>query len=456
MTAWNAQGTQPDRSTALHTDHYELTMVDAALRNGTAGNRAVFEVFTRRLPGDRSYGVACGLGRLVADLAMFRFGPDELAWLTDREVVSRPTIDWLAGYRFSGDIDAYREGELYVAGSPVLTVEGGFAEALVLETLILSTLNHDSAVASVAARIVAAAVGRPLIEMGSRRVHAEAAVASARAAWIAGFTATSNLEAGRRYGVPTAGTAAHAFTLAYPDERQAFAAQVAALGSGTTLLVDTYDTERGIRNAVAVAGTSLGAIRIDSGDLGREASRARDLLDELGATSTRIIVTGDLDERALIALSDVPADGYGVGTSVVTGGGSPSAGFIYKLVAVADGAGLEARLRPVSKRSPGKATAGGRKWAWRLLSDGHAIGDEVATDPSPPPGPARALQVPVVRGGEVVHRPALSEIRAYHHRAMAEWPDTGPWPDTEPVPGPSGPYPPQHTRPGNPAAPQPR
>ena len=422
-------------------------MVDAALRQGTAANRAVFEVFTRRLPAGRSHGVVCGLGRLVDDLARFRFGPEELAWLNSRQVVSLPTLDWLAGYRFQGDIDAYREGELYVAGSPVLTVEGGFAEALVLETVILSTLNHDSAVASAAARVVAAAVGRPLIEMGSRRVHAEAAVAAARAAWITGFTATSNLEAGRRYGVPTTGTAAHAFTLAYPDERHAFAAQVAALGSDTTLLVDTYDTEQGIRNAVAVAGTSLGAIRIDSGDLVVEASKARALLDRLGATSTRIIVTGDLDDHALVALADVPADGYGVGTSVVTGGGSPSAGFIYKLVAVADGGEPDAPLRPVSKRSPGKATAPGRKWAWRLLADGHAIGDEVATDPSPPPGPARALQVPVVRAGEVVHRPALSAIRAYHHQAMSEWPDAGPWPEIEPGPGPSGPYPPQHTRP---------
>ena len=422
-------------------------MVDAALRDGTAADLAVFEVFTRRLPEGRSYGVVCGLGRLLDDLARFRFGPAELAWLTDRQVVSLPTLDWLAGYRFSGDIDGYREGELYVAGSPVLTVVGGFAQALMLETLILSTLNYDSAVAAAAARVVAAAVGRPLIEMGSRRVHAEAAVAAARAAWIAGFTATSNLEAGRRYGVPTAGTAAHAFTLAYPDERQAFAAQVAALGSGTTLLVDTYDTEQGIRNAVAVAGTSLGAIRIDSGDLVIEASKARALLDQLGATSTRIIVTGDLDEHALVALSEVPADGYGVGTSVVTGGGSPSAGFIYKVVAVADSPGPNAPLRSVSKRSPGKATAPGRKWAWRLLSDGHAIGDEVATDPSSPPGPARPLQVPMVRAGEVVHRPALSDIRAHHHRAMSEWPDAGPWPDTEPGPGPSGPYPPQRTRP---------
>jgi nicotinate phosphoribosyltransferase len=407
------------QSTALHTDRYELTMLDAALKDHTAEHRAIFEVFTRHLPAGANYGVFCGLGRLLDDLERFRFGPDELDWLDRAGVVSSAALHWLADYRFSGDIDAYREGELYGAGSPVLTVDGTFGEAVLLETLILSTFNHDSAVAAEGSRIVAAAHGRPLIEMGSRRTDPEAAVAAARAAYIAGFASTSNLEAGRRYRVPTAGTAAHAFTLAYPTERDAFAAQVAALGAGTTLLVDTYDTNEGIRNAVAVAGPALGAIRIDSGDLAGEARRARAQLDALGATNTRVIVTGDLDEPALVALADAPVDGYGVGTAVVMGGERPTAGFVYKLVAAGDAG---AALRPVAKRSPGKEGVAGRKWSWRLLDGTADAGEEISLDPKPPDRLSRPLQVSVVRAGAIVHRPTIEEIRAHHAAARAEWP----------------------------------
>jgi nicotinate phosphoribosyltransferase len=411
------------QSSALHTDHYELTMLDAALKDHTADHRAVFEVFTRHLPAGANYGVFCGLGRLLDALERFRFGPDELDWLDRAGIVRSDTLAWLADYRFSGDVDGYQEGELYGAGSPVLTVDGTFGEAVLLETLILSTFNHDSAVAAEGSRIVTAAQGRPLIEMGSRRTDPEAAVAAARAAYIVGFASTSNLEAGRRYGVPTAGTAAHAFTLAYPTERDAFAAQVAALGPDTTLLVDTYDTSEGIRNAVAVAGPALGAIRIDSGELGREARQAREQLDELGATSTRVIVTGDLDERSLEALAGAPVDGYGVGTAVVMGGDRPTAGFVYKLVAAGDPGG---GLRPVAKRSPGKEGVAGRKWAWRLLGGttgpAQGEGEEVATDPNPPAGWSRPLQVPVVRAGAIVHRPTIEQIRAHHSAARAEWP----------------------------------
>src|SRR5713101_2899513 len=402
-------------STALYTDQYELTMLDAARRSGTADDRVTFEVFARKLPEGRAHGVFCGLGRMVDAIERFSFGPDELEWLASRRIVSDDTLDWLADYRFSGNVYAYREGEVYAAGSPLVTIEGTFGESVLLETIILSILNHDSAVAAAAERLVTAAAGRPIIEMGSRRVDADAAVAAARAAWIVGFASTSNLEAGRRYRLPTAGTAAHAFTLASPDERSAFASQIAAQGTNTTLLVDTYDSEQGIRNAIDVAGPSLGAIRIDSGDLVEEARRARKLLDELGASSTRVVFTGDLDEAALADLADAPVDGYGVGTAVVTGGGAPTAGLIYKLVAAGD--------RLVAKLSPGKATRAGRKWAWRLLDQaGRAVGEDVATVPEPPARPARALQVDIISEGEVVHRPSLDEVRAHHHAAIAELP----------------------------------
>ncbi|MDI5941976.1 nicotinate phosphoribosyltransferase, partial [Micromonospora sp. DH15] len=248
---------------ALLTDHYELTMVSAALADGTADRPCVFEVFSRRLPTGRRYGVVAGTARLIDMIRDFRFSADEVDFLRRTGVVDDTGADWLARYRFTGDIDGYAEGELFFPGSPILTVSGGFAECVVLETLVLSVLNYDCAVAAAAARMVTAARGRALIEMGSRRAHEEAAVAAARAAYLAGFRFTSNLAAGQRYGIPTAGTAAHAFTLLHDDERAAFASQVATLGKDTTLLVDTYDISQGIRNAIAVAGPELRAVRID-------------------------------------------------------------------------------------------------------------------------------------------------------------------------------------------------
>ena len=211
-------------STALLTDQYELTMLNAALRDGSADRPCVFEVFSRRLPTGRRYGVVAGTRRILDALAEFRFGDAEVAFLRERGFVDETTIEWLAAYRFGGDIDGYAEGELFFPGSPILTVSGTFAECVVLETLILSVLNHDAAVAAAATRMVTAARGRSLIEMGSRRTHEEAAVAAARAAYLAGFTATSNLAAGARYDIPTTGTAAHAFTLLHEDEPAAFAA----------------------------------------------------------------------------------------------------------------------------------------------------------------------------------------------------------------------------------------
>ena len=396
-------------SSALYTDHYELTMLEAALGAGTANEAVTFEVFTRSLPPGRRFGVFAGLGRLLDLMEVFTFGPDEISWLESAGVVGPRTLEWLSTYRFSGDVHAYAEGELYAGGSPVLTVEGTFGETVLLETLVLSVLNHDSAVAAAAALIVGAAEGRPVIEMGSRRTDSEAAVASARAAYLAGFHSSSNLEAGRRYGVPTAGTAAHAFVQSFPDETSAFAAQVAAAGTGTTLLVDTYDTEQGIRNAVAVAGPRLGAVRIDSGDLAAEARRARRLLDSLGATETRVVVTGDLDDEKVIHLREAPADAYGAGTSVVTGLGQPTAGFIYKL-AVAAG-------RPVNKRSPGKATIGGRKWAWRVAGRCEEV---VSLRPDAAPADGRVLQGCVVRAGARLPGPTLDESRRHHRTVLDE------------------------------------
>ncbi|HXD24431.1 MAG TPA: nicotinate phosphoribosyltransferase, partial [Propionibacteriaceae bacterium] len=308
-------------------------MVRAALRAGTADRRCVFELFARRLPEGRRYGVVAGVGRFLRALRQFRFDDESLQFLRDREIVDHVMADWLANYQFSGDIWGYPEGEIYFPGSPIVIVESTFGEAVVLETLLLSIYNHDSAIASAASRMTAMAGDRPCIEMGSRRTHELAAVAAARAAYIAGFDSTSNLEAGRRYGVPTRGTAAHSFTLLHASEREAFAAQIAELGTETTLLVDTYDVFEAIKTGVELTNGQLGAVRLDSGDLGLLAAQARELLDSLGASRTKIIVTSDLDEFTLAALDAAPVDGYGVGTALVTGSGHPTSEFVYKLVA---------------------------------------------------------------------------------------------------------------------------
>jgi nicotinate phosphoribosyltransferase len=372
-------------SAALFTDRYELTMVDAALRDGTGHRESLFEAFARRLPDGRRYGVVAGTGRLLELIHRFRFEDAELEWLREHEVVGTETLDWLADYRFRGDIWGYREGEAYFPGSPLLTIRATFAEAVMLETLVLSTLNYDSSVASAASRMVSVALGRPIAEMGSRRTSEHAAVAAARAAYIAGFDATSNLEAGRTWGIPTMGTAAHAFTLLHDSEEGAFRSQVETLGPETTLLIDTYDITRGVELAVKVAGTGLGAVRIDSGDLPTVVAAVREQLDSLGAVDTRITVTSDLDEYTIAGLSAAPVDSYGVGTSVVTGSGAPAAGMVYKLVARRDDAG---EWIAVAKASTSKASVGGRKNAARRLDATRTAREEIVYIGDGPAGEA--------------------------------------------------------------------
>ena len=409
--------------TGLLTDHYELTMLAGALRSGVASRRAVFEVFARHLPHGRRYGVVAGTGRLLDALAEFRFGPDDIAFLRETQVTDEAALRYLESYAFTGDIWGYAEGDCYFPGSPILVVESTFAEAVVLETLALSVLNHDCAIASAASRMVTAAGGRPLIEMGSRRTHERAAVAAARAAYITGFATTSNLRAGRDYGVPTRGTSAHAFTLVHDNEREAFRAQLATLGKGTTLLVDTFDVADAVRAAVELAGPDLGAVRIDSGDLAATARQVRALLDELGAPKTRITLTGDLDEHSIAALATAPVDGYGVGTALVTGSGAPTAALVYKLVARSLGPGLGARLLPVAKLSVGKPSRGGRKWAVRQLdSHGTAVAERVSVEPPDPSAGGRVLLQPLVRQGEIVGRRTLEQARQHHRDSLAELP----------------------------------
>jgi nicotinate phosphoribosyltransferase len=398
-------------------------MLQGALHSGAAERRTIFEVFARHLPHGRRYGVVAGTGRLLDALERFRFDAADLDFLRTHGIVDDVTLRYLESYRFTGNIWGYPEGDCYFPGSPILVVEGTFAESVLLETISLSILNHDCAMASAASRMVTAAGDRPLIEMGSRRTHEQAAVASARAAYLTGFASTSNLEARRTYGVPSAGTSAHAFTLVHDSERHAFRTQLETLGEDTTLLVDTFDVARAVRSAVELAGPELGAVRIDSGDLPAVARQVRRLLDDLGAKNTKIVLTGDLDEYSIAALAATPVDGYGVGTSLVTGSGAPTAALVYKLVARSDGPGGRGPLRPVAKRSVGKPGRGGRKWAVRHRNEhGVAISEEIYSGPPDVAPSDRLLLAPLVEGGEIVGREPLELARERHRQVLAELP----------------------------------
>ena len=426
ITHVNDKAIPNDRSTALLTDKYELTMIQAALRDGSANRQVTCEVFGRRLPNERRYGVVAGTERVLRAVEDFRFSANQLA---EMDFLDEKTKEYLRHYRFSGQIDGYREGELYFPNSPILTVRGTFGECLILETVILSIMNADSAVASAASRMVTAADGRPIIEMGSRRTHEYAAVTSARAAYLAGFEATSNLEAGYRYGIPVSGTAAHSWTLAHtnpdgtPNEEAAFRSQIETLGVDTTLLVDTYDITKGVETAVKVGGPQLGGVRIDSGDLGAVTRRVRKQLDDLGNHNTNIVVSSDLDEFAIAGLRGDPVDVYGVGTSVATGSGAPTAGMVYKVVEV-DGI-------PVAKRSTSKQSVGGAKRALRTYrSSGVAVEEIVYPFDAPAPDTGqldtREMTIPLMRDGHIVDElPDLHASREYLDQARKTLPWEG-------------------------------
>lgn len=424
-------------TTSLLTDMYELTMVDATLQSGTWNRQVTFELFGRRLPPARRFGVMAGNARIIEALERFEFSKDEIDYLSREKIVSDDCLDYLKDYRFKGRIRGYAEGECYFESSPLLQVEGTFAECVLLETLLLSILNHDCAVASAASRMTIAAHGRPCVDMGARRTHERSAVSAARAAYIGGFKGTSCLEAGKRYGIPTIGTAAHSFTLIHDSEEDAFRAQLANLGPGTTLLVDTYDVQRAVKRGVKLAreaGGELGCVRLDSGDLVAEAFKVRALLDSLDAKSTKITVTNDLDEYAIAALGAAPVDSYGVGTKMVTGSGIPTAALVYKLVQRVNEDGS---VHDVAKRSSSKSTLGGRKFAGRARGeDGYATGELVVIADSAEQAQAeferrnaRALLVDLVTDGQAnasfVGKEALQEAQERHIHSRNELPYQG-------------------------------
>lgn len=432
MTKYNGRvmtkgmNTQP-QSYALQTDRYELTMLDALVQAGRAEKRSVFEVFSRDLPNGRPFGVFSGINRFLPKIDHFSFDDEILRFLKEEKIVSKDTLDYLSSFRFNGDITSYHEGEIYFPNSPVVTVEATLGEALLLETLILSTINFDSAISSAAVRIVLAAKGKFVMEAGSRRVDPEAAVNAARAAYIGGAHVTSNLEAGRKWGIPTAGTASHAFTLSFPSELEAFENQSKYLSENSIFLVDTYDIETGIRNAVKASNSKLKGIRIDSGDLVAASKTARKLLDELGAPQAQIMVSGDLDEFKILDLSQAPIDAFESGHKLVTGSGAASAGFVYKLVATESHPKTE-KMVPVEKKSEGKRSLGGKKIAKRKLRfDGIAIEESIFLDQSVVQNTLgnayRDLQSQIMRSGEYDDLLTVDDARNHLIKTISEIPD---------------------------------
>ena len=415
-------------TTAFLTDKYEVTMLQAMLRAGRADHRAVFDLFARRLPKGRRYGVVGGVGRVVEAVKNFRFTDEQITYLEADPIIDEATVNYLRNYKFRGIIVGQPEGSLYFPNTPILTVIGTFADCVLLETLLLSIMNHDSAVMSAASRMVTAAEGMPMIEMGSRRTSETSAIAAARAAYIAGFNATSNLQAGHLYQIPTTGTSAHAYTLAYgPDgEEQSFYDQMVALGTDTTILVDTYNIPEGIRRAVHAANTlgvsGPGGIRIDSGDLHEETVNARELLDSLGAIDTKIVLSSDIDEYTISEMKErgTPVDAVGAGTRVVTGSGAPTAEMVYKLVQIND--------MPVSKRAEGKISTGGIKVTYREFhEDGTMAGEffKVGTTSAPFTSSQHPTQILLVDGqGDYFHQEDIEVSRARHREQVAYLPES--------------------------------
>lgn len=415
-------------TTAFLTDKYEVTMLQAMLRAGRADHRAVFDLFARRLPKGRRYGVVGGVGRVVEAVKNFRFTDEQIAYLEADPIIDEATVRYLRDYKFRGIIVGQPEGSLYFPNTPILTVIGTFADCVLLETLLLSIMNHDSAVMSAASRMVTAAEGMPMIEMGSRRTSETSAIAAARAAYIAGFNATSNLQAGHLYQIPTTGTSAHAYTLAYgPDgEEQSFYDQMVALGTDTTILVDTYNIPEGIRRAVhaanALGASGPGGIRIDSGDLHEETVNARALLDSLGAIDTKIVLSSDIDEYTISEMKErgTPVDAVGAGTRVVTGSGAPTAEMVYKLVQIND--------TPVSKRAEGKVSTGGIKVTYREFhEDGTMAGEffKIGTTSAPFTSSQHPTQVLLVDGqSDYFHQEDIEVSRARHKEQVAYLPES--------------------------------
>jgi nicotinate phosphoribosyltransferase len=410
-------------SRALLVDLYELTM--AASYHAEGMNEASsFELFIRELPPVRNYLVACGLEQALDYLADLRFTEADLAYLRSLHLFPPGFLDYLRDLRFTGDVWAVAEGEVVFANEPVLRVTGHLIEAQIVETFLLNCINFSTAVASKAARVATACGPRSFVDFSARRDHgADASLLAARAAYIGGAGATSNVWAGRTFGIPLSGTMGHSYVLAFPDEAAAFRAFARRFPAGAVLLIDTFDTLRGARTAAAVAGelaaegVVVRGVRIDSGDLAALAVAVRAILDEAGLPGIEIFASGDLDEYRIAALLDAgaPIDGFGVGTQLGTSGDAPALGGVYKLVEDLSG--------PKSKTSTGKATLPAVKQVYRLDEGGPGARDLIAPAVAPAPPGGRPLLAPVMeQGRRLGPPPALAEGRARCQAAVGALP----------------------------------
>jgi nicotinate phosphoribosyltransferase len=408
-------------SSGLFTDLYELTMAASYLKHGLNG-AATFDLFVRRLPPRRNFLIACGLDDALRYLEAVRFWPDDLAYLEGLGLFGHDFLDYLGGFRFRGEVWAIAEGEAVFAEEPLVSVTAPLIEAQVVETFLLNCLNFQTMVASKAARIAIACGERPFVDFSPRRDHGtDAALKAARAAYVGGAAATSNVLAGREYGLPVSGTMAHSYVMAFGDETEAFRAFAADFPDRSTLLVDTYDVEEGARRAAAVSrqmrrrtGRDVQAVRLDSGDVLTSARAVRRILDEAGCEAVRIFASGDLDEDRIaeVLQAGAPVDAFGVGTMLGTSADAPYLGGVYKLVEYDGGARL--------KLSPEKATLPGRKQVLRRERDGVAAGDVIALREEEPPRGSRPLLRPVMRDGRRLEAPEpLAALRERRVRAVA-------------------------------------
>lgn len=392
-------------------------MAAAYVDAGMTDTVATFEAFVRTLPPDRGYLVVAGLEQVVEYLRALSFdgeSVDAIRALPSFEDAPAAFFEWLRAFRFRADVDAIPEGTVAFANEPLLRVRGPIAEAQLVETFVLATLNHQTSIATKAARVVDAAAGRSVVEFGARRAHGfDAAIFGARAAVIGGCVGTSNVLAGHAFDVDVFGTAAHSFTMAFPHELDAFRAYHRAFPRGALLLVDTYDTLEGTRRAVSVG--RIRGVRLDSGDLLALSRGARRILDEAGQPEAIVVASGDLDEDRVAELvsARAPIDLFGVGTELITARDAPALGGVYKLVAIDDARGH----RPVRKLSPNKATWPDAKQVFRARDAGDRFErDTLALATERLAG--EPLLVPIVRGGELVAE--LPELAAIRARARAQ------------------------------------
>lgn len=402
---------------SLLLDLYELTMGEGYFIY-KRGAFATFDLFVRQLPANRSYLVACGLEDILNYLKNLRFSGEDINYLSSRKIFCAEFLEYLRNFRFRGDVWAMPEGEVFFANEPVLRVTASIIEAQLIESFLLNTVNLQAMIASKASRVVSAAKGRGVFDFALRRTHGiDAAIKAARSSYIAGFSGTSNVLAGKIYGIPLSGTMAHSFVMSFKQELDSFLAYSSTFADKTVLLVDTYDVKKGIDNALTIAlylkekGRRLKAIRLDSGDIAGLSGLARKAFDRAGLRYVKIFASGNLDEFKIRDLLKQRAcvDSFGVGTNMGVSSDAPSLDVIYKISEVTDEDG---NFLPTMKLSKGKVTYPGRKQVFRIKDKkGRFIKDALGLEKEKLKG--TPLLIKVVDKGKIIYKaPSLKQIRA--------------------------------------------